>query len=156
MKNFTVVCLLLLAVVACKKEEEAAPEAGATVAGTYQLTLFGLDNGAGAGYSEATLPVTTGPVTGSGTVSAVRKDASNVEISAKLSITQNGSTNLIIFPAPPAVSMPVTLQKSGSSYDMLNNGAKVGTTDGSTISIDITSPASGTTKAQRVVFKGKK
>gem|GEM_PF-3718941 len=39
---------------------------------------------------------------------------------------------------------------------MLNNGTKIGTANGTTITIDITTPASGTTKAQRVVFRGKK
>ncbi|MBD2700864.1 hypothetical protein IC229_09455 [Spirosoma sp. BT702] len=155
MKKILLGCLLALTIVACKKSADAEPEAGATVAGSYQMTLFGLDNGDGKGYSESPLPITTGPITGSGTITTVRKDASSIDLSAKLAITQNGSTSLIIYPAT-STSVPVTLQKSGSSYDMMSNGTKIGTADGSTISIDITSPASGTLKSQRVVFKGKK
>lgn len=150
MKNFTIIALLLVAFIGCKKEEEAEPEAGATVAATYQMTAWGLDNGTG--YSEVALPVTTGTTTGSGIVTAVRKDANTVDLSAK--ITTN--TSVISFPGVGQTSVPATLQKSSSGYDMLNNGTKIGTANGTTITIDITSPASGTTKAQRVVFRGKK
>ncbi|MCY7357465.1 MAG: hypothetical protein LH609_08335 [Rudanella sp.] len=150
MKNFTIACLLLVVFAGCKKEEEAEPEAGATVAATYQMTAWGLDNGTG--YSEVALPVTTGATTGSGIVTAVRRDANTVELSSK--ITTN--TSIISFPGVGQTSVPATLQKSSTGYDMLNNGTKIGTANGTTITIDITTPASGTTKAQRVVFRGKK
>lgn len=154
MKNLILLCLFALALTACKKSEDAAPEAGATVAGSYSMTLFGLD--IGNGYNEVALPANTPPTTASGIITSVRKDANNVELSAKVTLVQSGTTVIVAYPPAPLVSIPATLQVSSTGYDMINGGTKIGTADGTTISIDIAIPASGTTKAQRYVFKGKK
>ncbi|MBD2753441.1 hypothetical protein [Spirosoma validum] len=145
-------CLFIaLTFVACKKNEEAAPDAGATVAGTYQMTLIGITDATG--YKEIT--VTTPPTTATGVITAVRTDANSVNLTARAAVaTSPTSTTYAVYEFNNPI--PVTLQQNGSSYDMLYSGTKIGTADGTTIGIDITQPASGTTIANRTVLKGKK
>lgn len=151
MKNLLLGLFILLAFTACKKNEDATPDAGATVAGTYQMTLLGVTQPSPVGYIEIPLPSTTPPFIGSGTLTAARTNESTIDLSAK--ITQTVSTSIITYTYNP---ISVTLQKNNNSYDMFNSGTKIGTADGANIAVDITVPASGTTPAGRVVFKGKK
>lgn len=154
MKNLLLGLFILLAFTACKKNEDATPDAGATVAGSYQMTALGIDQGAG--YNEIALPATTPPITGTGIITTTRTDANNINLSAIVTLYQSTSVLTLTYPPAPATTVPVTLQKNGTSYDMMSNGSKLGTADGTNIAVDITVPASGTNPAGRVVFKGKK
>lgn len=151
MKNFLLIFFIAIAFTACKKNEEAPPDAGATVAGTYQMTLIGITESTG--YKEYT--VTTPPTTASGVITAVRTDANSVNLTARAAVaTSPTSTTYAVYEFINPI--PVTLQKNGNSYDMLYSGAKIGTADGTNIGVDITVPASGTTPANRTVLRGKK
>ena len=148
MKKLLFVFMLSLLFTACKKNEDPAPDAATAVSGTYPLTLFGQDPGDGTGYVEYPLPLTNAGVTLSGTMTVTRDDANTVTLAASLKQTGTADNSQTLG--------QVTLQKSGSSYDMLDNTVKVGTIDGTNISLDVTIPASGTMSAGRIVFKGKK
>lgn len=149
MKNLILGLFIIVSFTACKKNEETPPDAGTVVAGTYQASLFGINDGSG--YKE--FPVTTPPTTVTSVVSAERTGATSINLAGKATLPLSVTSNVVYeLPKP----FPVTLQQNGNSYDMMYNTLKIGTADGTNIAIDITQPASGTTPAGRIVFKGKK
>lgn len=149
MRKLLLAFVLLLLVVACKKNDDLAPDAATAVSGTYQLTLFGQDLGDGAGYKEYVLPFTNASgATISGSITASRSDANTITLTSLLKQTGSADNNQNMGQA--------TLQKNGSSYDMLDKSTKVGTIDGSTIVFDVPTTVTATNKTGRVVLKGKK
>ncbi|WP_420149937.1 hypothetical protein [Spirosoma sp.] len=149
MKNLILILFVTVVFTACKKNDDPAPDAATAVAGTYALTLFGQDTGDGTGYEEYELPVVSGGTTLlSGTMTASRDDANTITLAVSLKQAGQADDNQTLG--------QVTLQKSGSGYDMLDNSSKVGTIDGTNVLLDVSIPASGTLAAGRFVFKGKK
>ncbi|WP_229370380.1 hypothetical protein [Fibrivirga algicola] len=113
------------------------PDAASTVAGTYPLTYVRSDS-TGVKLYEYNLSYTAGSNTLSGTLTARRDSAAVVFLTQTVKATGYSDQTSVIG--------SVRLQANGSSYDMYLSNQKIGTADGTTLSIDKqqTDPANGT------------
>lgn len=120
MKNNTwIAILLLLAMTSCLPDKIGKKDPEPELAGTYQMTSFINNN------DPNNLLIPQPGVSGSVNVVV----DSDTQISISLSTTVNGKiTN--------TASAPISIRKSsGSGYDMLNGGTRIGSIDGTTFSL---------------------
>ena len=116
MKNVWIALLLLLAVTSCLPDKVGKKDPEPELAGTYQMTSF-INDG-----------ITVIPKQGaSGTVNVVKN--SDTQISISLSTTINGKTA-----SADAGSVSIS-KSSGSSYDIIDSGTRIGSIDGTTFSV---------------------
>ena len=154
MKNL----LLILAVsglmlTGCSKNNVVpAPDAGTVVAGNYPLSFIELDS-AGVALYQYVLPTSSGATTLSGLLTARRDSAAAVFLTQTIKITgQTDQTSVI-----GEIHLQAgTATSTGASYDMYLNNRKIGTTDGTSISIDATSTDATTNTAYRTVITAQK
>ena len=147
MKQFFFAALFALLVVAaaCSKSS-VTPDAGSVVAGTYTILTDRLDTGAVNVYNDTYPLALQGGGTATGTLVARRDSASVVYITETFKATGYNDQNSTIG--------QVSLRSNGSSYDMYRQGFKIGTTDGTTLTIDYSGTQGGT--AFRVQTTAKK
>ncbi len=145
MKNSYVLFALAMATLAaCSKKDDVAPDAGTIVAGTYTLNYFRVDS-AGTFQDSLNLPVTFQGITISGSIIATR--ISPTVDSLTVILRQTGETD------ENAPLGRVDLQTNGTAHDLYVGSRKVGTSDGTNITID-TDP--GQQGGYRYIFRGKK
>jgi hypothetical protein len=142
-KRYALFVLIPLAFAACSKSNDAAPDAGTQVAGTYQLNYIRQDSVNV--IDSLVLPYIVGSTTiASGTIQVSRLTAATDSVGVSLQIQgQNSSSGLGI----------VTVQANGNTYDLYDGSSKIGTADGTNISID-TDPQDS--QPYRLILRGKK
>ncbi|GAB3572016.1 hypothetical protein GCM10027578_31350 [Spirosoma luteolum] len=144
-KTYLMLPVLMVALAACSKSNDVAPDAGTRVAGDYPMTFIRLDS-AGVLLDSLTLPYKVGGQTVvSGLIRATR--ISEQVDSLTVTLSQAGSTDDVL----PLGRVDVTA--NGTGYDFYVQTLKVGSSDGTTISID-TDPTQQS--LYRYYFKGKK
>ncbi|WP_041257659.1 hypothetical protein [Fibrella aestuarina] len=129
MKKILYVAIVVLIAACGKKNDTVAPDAAAKIAGTYTVSRFAL-SGSGANDFDATLPR-------SGTINGV-----NVTQSGQLVITRQNESS---------VSLSLTVKTTGQAddttdlgtaevkgSDLYDGATKIGTADGTNLSIDAT------------------
>ncbi|GAB3894938.1 hypothetical protein GCM10028803_10690 [Larkinella knui] len=117
MKNVWIAFLLVVLVSSCLPEKIGKKDKEPELAGVYQITSF-VSNG-----------ITLIPQPGvSGTVNVVKN--SDTQISVSFSVNNNGKISNNISPLTLSIS-----KSSGSSYDLLDNGDRIGSIDGTTFSL---------------------
>ena len=122
MKNLLLLLCFVSALSACKKDPDPEADAASKVAGTYQMTSV-TQNGVA-----VSLPLSQSGVTLSGIVVATRKEANTVTIA--LTLKQTGQ-------ADQTGGGDLTLAKSGNSYDLMDGTTKVGTADGTNLTLSV-------------------
>lgn len=135
--RYALIFLATLLLAACAKKQDVTPDPASTVAGTYPLTYVRSDS-AGVKLYEYTLPYTAGSNTLSGTMTARRDSATVIFLTQTIKVTGYSDQTSVIG--------SVRLQANGSGYDMYLSNQKIGTADGTTLSIDEQQidPATGT------------
>ncbi|RYC66719.1 hypothetical protein [Spirosoma sordidisoli] len=135
--KYALLLFAILLLAACAKKQDVLPDPAATVAGTYPLTYVRSDS-AGVKLYEYNLPYTAGTNTLSGTIVARRDSAAVIFLTQTIKATGYSDQTSVIG--------SVRLQANGSGYDMYLSSQKIGTANGTTLSIDEqqTDPATGT------------
>lgn len=134
MKKALIALLLFLAVAACSTKKDPEPD----LTGTYQMTRL-VDP---ASNIDVNLPTVINGRNVSGTIQVVR--LKDTQFTWQGFITVNGQTT-------PSNVVPVELRKaSGRTYDIIDNGTRTGSTDGTEFTIDYME------KTGRVVVAGRK
>ena len=150
-KYLILVALVGMLLAGCSKNNVVpAPDAGTVVAGSYPISFIEQDS-AGVALYKYTLPVTSGTTTLKGLLTARRDSAAAVFLTRTIQIT--GQTD------QTSVLGEIHLQAATGTttgYDMYLNSKKIGTTDGTTISIDATSTDPTTSIAYRTVITAQK
>lgn len=125
MKNYLVFFVFLISFSACKKDEDVAPADPATaVSGTYTISRLQDDSGS---YN---LPQTVNGQTISAILTANRNTASTVGLSITVRIT--GQADDV------SELGEVEVRQAGSGYELYESNTKIGTADGTSLSIDVT------------------
>ncbi|MFD2936799.1 hypothetical protein [Spirosoma flavum] len=144
-KQYALFIVASLAFAACSKSNDPAPDASTVVAGTYQLTYLREDSASV--VDSINLPYKiNGTTVASGTIIATRIASATLTDSISFTFLVNGT------PSDYPLGR-VTVQTNGTSYDLYDGADKIGTADGTNISID-TDPQD--TQTYRIVLKGKK
>ncbi len=146
MKNLLVIFLLAL-LAACSTKNEVTPDAGSVVAGVYPLSYIRSDS-AGVTLYEYNLPASSGSNSLSGSLTARRDSASVVLLTQTIKLTGYADQTSILG--------SVNLRSNGSGYDMYVGTQKVGTADGTSISIDATQTDVTTGTIYRDILTAKK
>ncbi len=120
MKNILIAVILLLTISSCLPDKIGKKDPEPALAGAYQITSFVSDG------------VTLIPRSGvSGKVNVAKN--SDTQISVSFSINNNGQSST-------STSETVTIRKmSGSLYDLLENGTRIGSIDGTTFLLNYVS-----------------
>ena len=118
MKNALIAILLLLTVSACLPDKVGKKDPEPELAGTYQITSFVKNN----------IPLIPQPGV-SGTVNIVK--INDTQISFSFTTNSNGKVS-------NTSSAMLTITKSGGSvYDLIDNGTRIGSIDGTNFSLNI-------------------
>lgn len=120
MKNALIALLLLLTIAACSDKKDPEPE----LTGTYQMTRLvdPISN------TDVTLPSVVNGRNVSGTIDVVQ--LSDTRYTWQGFITANGR-------ATPGDVVPIELRKAtGRAYDIIDNGTRTGSIDGTEFTID--------------------
>ncbi|GAB3796354.1 hypothetical protein GCM10028819_13820 [Spirosoma humi] len=116
MKNIGIALLLLLALTSCLPDKVGKKDPEPELAGIYQMTSFV--------YGSTTLIPKQGA---SGSVSVVKNSDTQIAISLSI-ITSGQPTNI-------DVGVATINKSSGSSYDIMDSGVRLGSIDGTTFSL---------------------
>ena len=141
-KLLSVLSVVLLLAGCSKKDDAVAPDAGAAVAGTYNVSRLEIDAPGTANDVKLTLPVTNAGVTASATLVVTRKTEKTVSLLFTQKTTGKSDT--------PTDFGEGEVRANGSNYDIYDGTDKAGTVVGNTFTIDVTD--SGT----RIIIVGTK
>lgn len=140
MKKFVLFVLLLVLAAACKKGDEAAPDAAARIAGTYDVSRLSLDAPGTTDDVSVNLPITQNGNTLSATLDVTRVTETTVRLKFTLRITGQ--------PDDPS-DLGGDVEVRGN--ELYEGSTKIGTANGSTLSLDAT-----TDDGIRTVIEAKK
>lgn len=143
-KAYVLFALSMATLAACSKKDDVAPDAGSFVAGTYSLNYIRYDS-AGTFQDSLNLPFTFQGITISGSIVATRINATVDSLT--ITLRQTGQNDQV----EPLGRVDV--QGSSSPYALYVGSQKIGTSDGTTITIDTDPTQQG---GERYIFRGKK
>ncbi len=139
--------LCLAFVMAACSKDDPEPDAATQVAGEYPISYYRADS-ADVTLYEFNLPYTAGTTTLSGLITARRDSANVLFLTQTIKIT--GETD------QTSALGQVKLQAVGSGYDMYYGTQKVGSIDGTNISIDDQAVDTSTGTTYRTIINGRK
>ena len=147
MKQLLFICLFAGALAACSKKNDPTPDAGTSLTGTYQVSVYTYDS-SGVVQTQP-LPITAGGVTvASATITSTYVSATADDL--VLTIHQQGQTD------SKQDLGQIDLKAAAQGYDLYSGTTKIGNSDGKYMNLDIPLTDPSTTPLIHIVITAQK